>query len=263
MMFTHFKYLESIKKISSTWRNWGPHLENINLRHWGLQTLFLKFFKRWERFPLTLNRTLNPASYAFFLGSLSQRGLLALKELFGLNVISSHLSHFALHKMALVLFTPSVCCQGGQGHLLPGPEGASTFQVLLQLLMFVSQRTTCRHIQSASKPWQSTESPGTLWAKSPTIPLVHPGPDTPFGNLEGRHRWLRNHLPSDSSNSLFYPRWSPSSHLTQGSPPLMPAPLTSFPGKKLTCSYKAGLLCHPSWHICLNRRQRPWLEGKL
>ena len=96
-------------------------MENINLRPWRLQALFSHFFKRCKRFPLILNRTLNLASCAFFLGSPSQRGLPALRELFRLNAMSSYLPHFALHKMALVLLILALCCQK-----VPGPYSSST-----------------------------------------------------------------------------------------------------------------------------------------
>lgn len=79
---------------------------------------------------MILNRTLNLASCAFFVGSPSQRGLPALRELFRLNA-TSYPPHFALHKTALVLLIPALCCQK-----VPGPYSSGTGVWVPSLYLF-------------------------------------------------------------------------------------------------------------------------------
>lgn len=76
-------------------------------------------------------------------------------------------------------------------------------------------------------------------------PYAHPSPGTPFGDLEGGHKWLRHHLPSELQQFTPYPLMEsllPTN--SRQSSPLTPSLLTFFPGKKLAHSYKG---CDKAW----------------
>lgn len=140
---------------------------------------------------MILNRTLNPASCAFFVGSPSQRGLPALRELFGLNAMSSYLPHFALHKMALVLLIPSLCCQK-----VPGPSSSRhrgsvclpcTSSVVWHLCLPEDQKQT--HLK-VSANLDRAQNIHVIYGGKNVLPspCARSGPGSLFGYLEGGQR---------------------------------------------------------------------------
>lgn len=153
-----------------------------------------------------------------------------------------HLPHFAVSHMALVLLLPSLWCQKMPGSSPPRPEEVRAYPVPPVVSRFASTWIACTYTSNLTEDRTSRCSNG---GKVLSSPYAHPSPATPFGDLEGGHKWLRHHFPSELQQFTPYALMEsllPTNSLQ--SSPLTPSLLTFFPGKKLAHSYQG---CDKAW----------------
>lgn len=175
---------------------------------------------------MILNRTLNLESYAFFFRiSLPKRFTSPPRNFRRECYVSPPQPHY----LVLVLLIPSLYCQRCQGQHLPGLQSTCLPSLhpctVLCFLSFASQRLYRDIFQSASKPWQSTESQAPYGRKGFTNPSCLPSPGNSFQNIAWQLRLPKSSFRIlETLSSVLLLATSPPSKLYY-SPPSILSPL--------------------------------------